>query len=310
MSRIRLFASLAVVVTAPGLFAPAPANAAITDDADVVPTSPTAPSVATPPSATNSGTPPAHRTSTDIGGIAAQVFIDEAVPVPGRVITLMGKEGSQATATAYVDTAYGHSKGLAPDTAQSIVDAHALVAEMTGHALAIEVFTNPPAGGSSCGLAYTIAYLNIATRGRFTDSVAVAATGGLQPGGVIMPISAIDEKTAAAELAGAEVLFTPSRSQPDTIDRHVARFDGRQSRAVAGSTLEERIDDYMRLGADRPTGMDVVGVRHIVDVAAYLCGAGSQAGCALIDDAAAMVASPAIDLAPVSPEANVGRALR
>jgi hypothetical protein len=40
-----------------------------------------------------------------------------------------------------------------------------------------------------------------------------------------------------------------------------------------------RLATFGRWGADRPDGIDVVDARHLIDVSAYLCGAGSGFAC-------------------------------
>lgn len=220
----------------------------------------------------------------DRGGIAARVRRDDDTSMPGNVFLLMGVEGSEATAVVYDDTPFRHDRGAAEESLESNVAAAALVAELIGGEIDPIGLTTAPGGGPSGGLAYALTYLDVATTGGFTAGLRVAATGALEPYGYIHPVLAVDEKASAASLAGAEVLFVPSR--PRAVGRsEVGRIVGEPDRArFTGADLaEERLlDRYRAWGADRPGSMDVVVVRHVADVAAYLCGAGSMAACDVV----------------------------
>jgi hypothetical protein len=152
--------------------------------------------------------------------------------------------------------------------------------------------TSAPAGGDSGGVAYTLGYLDLVSAGGFTAGIPVAATGRVRADGYVQPIIAVEEKVAAAAFAGAGVLFTASVPDEATIEAHAARFVGemRWSLSPDATVGEERNwDRYHEWGAGRPEGMDVVAVRHIGDVAAYLCGAGSIPACDVVDE---LVARP------------------
>ena len=155
---------------------------------------------------------------------------------------------------------------------------------VTGDVTSRHVVASPiPPPGSGCG------YLDLVSDGRFSDGLRVAATGRVRADGYVEPISAVDEKTAAAAFAGAGVLFTASVPDEATIAVHGSRFVGemRWSRSPDGTLADERYwDRYHAWGAGRPDGMDIVAVRHIGDVAAYLCGAGSIAACDIVDELA------------------------
>jgi hypothetical protein len=220
-----------------------------------------------------------------VGGVAARVRISDGVPVPGDVFLLMATDGSDAKARLFDQTPFTHDRELSTDTLQSNEAAVAAVAAFTGTRLEMFDFTYPPGGGPSGGLAYAISYLNIVSNGAFTGQVRVAATGALQPHGYVHPVTAIDEKSAAAHLAHADVLFTPSTPTEMTVSTYGARFVGELFRSRhTGSTLaSERLwEHYRDWGEDRPGGMDIVAVRHIGDVAAYLCGTGSGFACDLV----------------------------
>ena len=232
------------------------------------------------------------------GGVAARVRTADGAAVPGDVFMLMATEGSEAKARVFDQTPFTHARGVAADTLGSNHAAVAAVAAITGAHLEMVDLTSPPGGGSSGGLAYTIAYINVVTRGAFTGRLRVAATGALAVDDYVLPIKAIDEKSAAAHLADADVLFTPSTPSDATLALYASRFVGELFRARdTGSDLAgERLwTNYRRWGADRPEGMDVVAVRHIGDVAAYLCGAGADVACAIADTLAGRSTAVKID---------------
>jgi hypothetical protein len=226
--------------------------------------------------------PEPDRTAPYAGGIAARVRTGDGAAVPGGVLVLMGTPGSEVRARLYDSTPFTHRFGRHADTEASNDAARAVIEEVLGHHVPARAFTTPPGGGSSTGLPYAIAYLDLVTGGAFSDQVGVAATGGIDDVGYVHPVQAVDEKTAAAALAGADVLFTPSAPGHDQLDEHGARFVGELHRVrLSGRRLadERHLDRYREWGAARPAGMDVVGVRHLGDVAAYLCGAGSTFAC-------------------------------
>jgi hypothetical protein len=222
-----------------------------------------------------------------VGGIAARVHTAEGAPIAGDLFLLMATPGSNRTARLYDQTPFTHTNGPHSDTNESNRVAADVIEAVTGVDLALRDFTSAPGGGNSGGITYAIAYLNLVSNGAFTNELSVAATGELEPLGYVHPINGINEKTAAAHLAGAEVLFTPSIPTAETIDAHGDRVVGELFRARdTGATLaDERVlDSYRRWGTHRPEdAMDIVGVRHFGDVAAYLCGTGSAYACEIRD---------------------------
>ena len=258
--------------------------------------------VAAPP-AGDGQTPPPDAVADYSGGNAARVGTADGNPVPGHVFLPMATAGSDALARLYDGTPYTHDRGTAPDTHDSNLIAAETVAAITGHAVVLLELTTAPGGGTSAGIAYAITYFNIISDGAFSGEVRVAATGRLGRKGYIHPINAIDEKTAAAHHAAADVLFTPSTPSAEHLDRYSARHVGELFRAaLTHSPLaeERQLDRYHSWGATRPDGLDVVGVRHIADVAAYLCGTGSDYACTIADQLGDEVTgTPAI--APVAP---------
>ncbi|MGA7759327.1 MAG: S16 family serine protease [Ilumatobacteraceae bacterium] len=220
-----------------------------------------------------------------VGGIAARIYTVDGSPVPGNVFVLMAIAGSDEHARLFDQTRYTHDQGIASDTLESNLTAVEVVEMITGADLHLLDFTTAPGGGPSGGLIYAISYLNIVSDGAFTGDVRVAATGQLGVQGYVHAINGIDEKTGAAHLADADVLFTPSTPSTDNIDAYGTRHVGELFRARnTGAPLaeERQLDHYRNWGTDRPVGMDIVGTRHIADVAAYLCGTGSKYACDIL----------------------------
>jgi hypothetical protein len=220
------------------------------------------------------------------GGIAARIYTADGLPVPGNLFVLMATAASNANARFYDQTRYVHDRGNHADTLESNATALEVVETITGVDLHLLGLTSPPGVGPSGGLIYTITYLNMISDGAFTGDVRVAATGQLDTRGYVQPIDAIDEKTGAAHLADADVLFTPSTPTTAIIHAYGTRHVGEMFRARnTGATLadERQLDNYRNWEADDLDGLDIVGTRHIADVAAYLCGSGSNYACDIFE---------------------------
>jgi hypothetical protein len=145
-----------------------------------------------------------------VGGTAARLHTADGTPVVGDVFLLMGSSGSTANARLYDASPYTHDYGAHPDTITSNHLAAQTVRTITGSDLELLELTGAPGGGPSGGVTRAIAYLNVISDGAFTGDLRVAATGRLGPDGHVSSIDHIDAKTAAAHLADADVLFTPS----------------------------------------------------------------------------------------------------
>ena len=288
--RSRSLANLALAA----LFAASPTTQLMAAfDAGSAPTSADRPLETSPPEATEtaSGRLRPDRVGELVGGIAARLHVDDSTPVAGEVYMLMAKPGSEKLARVYDETPYvPSSERDRPDTDHSNLVAAELVSDIVALPLEPRDLTTAPGGGPSAGVAYALAYLNIETAGAVTGDVVVAATGELMPSGWLLRIRGIDEKLTAAVLAGADVLFTPSRPTSDLVEQHTARMVGeepliRQADAPGGRGWER----YRAWGANSPDdGTDLVVVRHLGEVIAYLCGAGAQPAC----DAAVELAGP------------------
>lgn len=197
---------------------------------------------------------------------------------------LMAVAGSDNDARLYDRTPYTHDNGTAADSHESNLTAVDTVETITDADVELLELTTAPAGGPSAGITYTIAYLNVISDGAFTGELRVAATGRIDKHGYVGPINAIDEKTAAAHLADADVLFTASTPTDGHLGAYAARHVGERTRARnTGAPLsdERQLDNYTTWGATRPDAMDIVHVRHIADVAT--CGTGSSYACHITD---------------------------
>jgi hypothetical protein len=273
-------------LTTIGTPAPADANnaAGSTESAAHQTANPTPPIPVTHSSTDRGPTPDA--TAEYTGGIAARLHTTDSTPSPGNVFILMATPGSDSPAQLYDHTPYTHDNGTAADAHGSNIDAAAAAEAITSADIDLLDFTTAPGGGPSAGITYTIAYLNVISNGAFTGNIRIAATGRLATNGYVRPINAINEKTAAANLADADVLFTPSTPDAQHLNTYSARHVGELFRARnTGTTLadERNLDSYHTWGATRPDGLDIVGIRHIADVAAYLCGNGSTYACHVTD---------------------------
>jgi hypothetical protein len=216
------------------------------------------------------------------GGIAARLYDADGTPIVGDVFLLTGSGGSTPNARVYDSTPYTHDQGTHPDIIASNLLAAQTVSTITGSDIEIIEMTNGPGGGPSGGLTRAIAYLNVLSDGAFTADLRIAVTGQLSPEGHVSAINHIDAKTAAAHLAGADVLFTPTVPTSEARVAYGARLAGELVRDPStGRSLNDprRVELFRRWGADRPAGMDIIDVRHLIDVSSYLCGAGSAFAC-------------------------------
>ncbi len=217
-----------------------------------------------------------------VGGTAARLYDTDGTPLAGNVFLLIGSGGSAANARVYDSTPYTHDRGTHPDIVASNLLASRVVEAITDTDVEFIEMTNGPGGGPSGGLARAIAYLNVLSDGAFTGDLRVAATGELSPEGHVSAIDDIDAKTAAAHLAGADVLFTPSVPTSEALEAYGARLGGESVRDPStGASLNDprRVELFRQWGAGRPVGMDVIDTRHLIDVSSYLCGAGSTFAC-------------------------------
>lgn len=239
-----------------------------------------------PPSQASGHASGPDRTGDQVGGIAARLHDADGQPIPGEVFLLIGSGTSPAPARVYEATPYVHERGVHPDTIASNRIANHTVNTLIDDPVELVEMTNSAAGGPSGGVTRAIAYLDIVSDGAFTGDLRVAATGRLRPGGHLGAIEGIDSKVVAADLADVDVLFTPTLPSVETSSAHGARVVGELARDAAASGVlndPHRVGRFREWGADRPSGVDIVDVRHLIDVSSYLCGAGSDFACEITE---------------------------
>jgi hypothetical protein len=135
------------------------------------------------------------------------------------------------------------------------------------------------ASGTSGGLLYALAYLDLLSSGRLAAYLHVAATGAIGSDGVITAVRLVDAKLAAARLADADVFFAPSLPANTAQTTTVASHNGHP-------TAERSIGDWLntagyeaagRIAASHPDALALVTVRDIRQALAWLCGRTQQA---------------------------------
>lgn len=241
-----------------------------------------------------------------IGGMAARMRLADGTAIPGDLFQLMAIQGSTRTVRVYDETPFLHDHGVHPVTAKALDAATELAADIVGTPIAAVEMTTAAGGGDSAGLLYVLSHLQLATDGGLVGEMSLAATGALAREGRLTSIAAPDEKLAAAVVAGVDVVFTTTQPSADAIDAVDARWVATPRRARTGDVAVDRgWDAYRSWGAER-SGLDVVGVRHVGDAIAYLCGTGSSVACELLDTVAALaetdeVATVAASNSPSAP---------
>ena len=79
--------------------------------------------------------------------------------------------------------------------------------------------------GPSAGLIFTLAYIDLLTRGALVGDLRVAGTGGISANGYVFTVAGVEVKIATALLAGPDVVFSPRPSK--LIKAHHGRRVGR-----------------------------------------------------------------------------------
>jgi hypothetical protein len=149
------------------------------------------------------------------------------------------------------------------------------------------------ADGSSGGLIFTLADLDLLTPGRLAGDLRVAGTGAIGSDGTVMAVRLVDAKLAAARVARADVFFAPEI--PTGAGTVTMARPGRGP-ITAGQTIGHWLDTagYERAGriaATRPNGTALVPVVDVRQALAWLCGRTGRA--TTCDLARATAATPA-----------------
>ena len=146
--------------------------------------------------------------------------------------------------------------------------------------------------GTSAGLMFTLAYIDVLTPGALVGTLRVAGTGGIGPDGVVFPVTNVEVKVAAAELARPNVVFTPRASE---LIEHTTIVESEHTRnPSAGYTVGEWLNviGYEQAGreaASHPGTVAYIVVHDIRQALAFLCGrTGSASTCALAQSAASI----------------------
>jgi hypothetical protein len=129
--------------------------------------------------------------------------------------------------------------------------------------------------GPSAGLMFTLAYIDALTPGALVGNLRVAGTGGIGHDGVVVIVSNVEIKVAAAMLTQPDVIFTPR--PPDSIE-HVTIVESQHTRNpthpyTVGEWLN--VSGYQeagRVAASHPGAVAVVVVHDIRQALAWLCG--------------------------------------
>jgi PDZ domain-containing protein len=108
--------------------------------------------------------------------------------------------------------------------------------------------TTPQIGGPSAGLAMTLGIIDKMTSGKVTGSRIIAATGTMDPNGIVGDVGGVAEKTIAVERAGATVFFVP------TVEYKTAEAKATPQLHVYGvNNLNQVLRDLERLGGSVPS---------------------------------------------------------
>jgi hypothetical protein len=148
--------------------------------------------------------------------------------------------------------------------------------------------------GSSGGLITVLAALDATGAGVMSGVLDVAGTGSIMSDGSVASIAGADAKYLAANLADADVFFTPTAVVlPDDVELDVAVFPRQPLAAlVAGTDTETYLSlgEYEQLGVRHRTQVfsstPIVEIIDVRQAAAYLCGrTGSVEACEVRDRA-------------------------
>ena len=153
--------------------------------------------------------------------------------------------------------------------------------------------------GTSAGLLFSLADLDLLTTGALAGRLRIAATGSIGSDGSVTAVRMVDAKLAAARLAAADVVFAPDFPTGHGPVIHVPSHGGQP-------TPERTIGDWLGTAgyeaagraATASTGPALVQVDDVRQALAWLCGRTAlPTTCTLARSAAAR---PSPSLAPVS----------
>jgi len=166
------------------------------------------------------------------------------------------------------------------------------------------------ADGTSAGVLFALADLDLLTPGPLAGDLRVAGTGTIGSDGTVTPVRMVDAKVAAARLAGADVVFAPDFPVGDTTVTRVPSHTGQPaaSRSIGEWLNTTGFEAAGRAAALQP-GPALVQVDDVRQAMAWLCGrTGLAATCALAHAAAAipLAAARPASVVPSGSEASRG----
>jgi hypothetical protein len=129
--------------------------------------------------------------------------------------------------------------------------------------------------GPSAGLIFTLAYIDVLTRGALAGNLRVAGTGGISPNGFVFSVAGVEVKVATAVLARPDVVFSP---RPSKLIRNTTVIEsGSSGTPELGDTVGDwlDIDGYEQAGRDaagHPGTVAFVVVHDFRQALAWLCG--------------------------------------
>lgn len=113
----------------------------------------------------------------------------------------------------------------------------------------VDLVDDPESSGPSAGLVSALSVIDVLTPGSLTGGLKVAATGTVDPFGVVGPVSGVGMKAVAAHRAQMDLLLVPRGLRAEAI-QSLPR--GSKLRVAEVSTLEATINKLVGLGGTRP----------------------------------------------------------
>ena len=146
------------------------------------------------------------------------------------------------------------------------------------------------ADGTSAGVLFALADVDLLTPGPLAGDLRVAGTGTIGSDGTVTAVRMVDAKVAAARLAGADVVFAPDFPVGETTATRVRSHTGQPaaSRTVGDWLNTTGFEAAGRAAALQP-GIALVQIDDVRQAMAWLCGrTGLAATCTLAHAAAAV----------------------
>ncbi len=110
-------------------------------------------------------------------------------------------------------------------------------------------FETDDIGGPSAGLSFTVALIDILTKGELIPARGVAVTGTIQDDGSVGAIGALVQKSIAVKKSGAKIFLVPTAQGPDDIAAAQAAV-GDAVKIVPVATLGETLEALVQFGGE------------------------------------------------------------